>query len=194
MEEKKVTIKDVLYLYIKNKNGAIFQMIPSETNKDYVFLRSKNSSYKKKKVELRQGLVNGDWLYVNEGELKSWIENDNAYVDVLLRKLIKRSILAQLITELDDELIKDFENDNRMVSVLTRSNKETERVASKMYDRMYMVDKSTLQNLSNQVDDMTTTMSSIDIIDMPYLKLAVEDFIENIEEHRKKPIEFVKID
>jgi hypothetical protein len=194
MEPKKIKIKDVLHQYIKNKNGTIFHMTQREKNKEIVYLRSKNNSFKHKLKDLRQGLVDKTWFDVNEGELKSWIEKDNRYIEQFTRKLIKRSILAQLLTELDDELISENESDNRLRAVLTRSNKETERIAAKMYDRMYLVDKVTLQNLSNQVDDLTSAMASIDIIDMPYLKLAVERFIENIEEHRKEPIEFVEID
>ena len=73
METKKITIKDVLHQYVKNKNGAIFHMTQSEHNKSYVFLRAKNHSFKKKVIEIRQGLVDGTWFQVNEGELKTWI-------------------------------------------------------------------------------------------------------------------------
>lgn len=193
MEEKKVTIKDVLGQYVKHKNGAIFHMSQAK-NKSFIYLRARNNYYKKPVLEIKQGLVDGTWLYVNEGELKKWMEEDNAYIQNFTRKLLKRNLLAQLLTELDDDLIADNESDKRLVAVLKRSNKETERIAAKMYDKLYHVDKGTLQNMMLIIDDMTESMSTVDILDMPFLKMHLDKFPELINEYRKQPIEFVEID
>jgi hypothetical protein len=193
LEEEKITLKDVLGQYIKHENGAIFHMTQTKRNPDMVLLRAKNVYKKIALKEIKQGVQDGKWFFVNEGELKRWMEVDNDYIKKFTGKLLKRNLLAQLLTELDEELVADNESDKRLQSVLNRSIKESERIAIKMYDMLYMTDKTTMHNLMLILDDMTQSISTVGIMDMPYLKMHLDKFPEQIEEYRKQPIEFVEL-
>lgn len=193
-EKPKISMKDILAGYIKHKNGAIFQVLENERVPGQVFLRAKNTYTKKPLLELRQGLVNGTWFPINEHEWKRWVKKDNEYIEQLTHKKVKRIILAQLLLELDEELVKDNADDKRFRAVLERSNKETERIASKMYDKLYEANKETLQNLANFIDELTTKMGKFKVEEFPYILNMVDKYLEDPEKCQKENLYFTKVD
>lgn len=192
--KKEISMSDILAQYIKHKNGSIFHMLEHKTDPSAVWLRSKNNYTKKRRLEIKQGIVNGTWLLINEHEWKRWVKEDNSYIEKFTQKLVKRTILTQLLIELDDELIADHEDIPQFRKLLERSNKEAERIAVKNYDRLYAIDKTILQNLMNTIDGITDKMSGLDVADFIYLDKAVKEFIENPEKFREEEVELIKIE
>jgi hypothetical protein len=192
--DKKISIEEARDSHIKNKNGAIFQVFADKKRHGKVYLRSRNKYISIDMLKLKQGLVNGEWLNVNVGELKTWISEDSAYILNLTQKLLKRVILTQLLIELDDELIEDYENEKTFRNHLLKTNKEAERIASKNYDRLYNVDKTILQNFMREIDELTAGISSFELTDYLHLNRMVADYKINPEKYQEKSIEFTKID
>lgn len=191
---KEISMQSILDQYVKNEDGSIFHVLQHKTKPHLCLLRTKNKYIQKPILEIRQGLADGTWKGVNEHEWKKWVEIDNAYVEEFTIKLIKRTLLAQLLLELDDELIPDFEDNKYFKGLLEKSNKECERIACKSYDRLYGADKEMSQNLMNQVDDYTSKAAKLAIHDFPHLNNMLEAYLENPEEHKKNPVYFTKID
>lgn len=193
-QKEEITMQSILEQYVKDESGSIFHVLQHNTKPHLCLLRTGNKYVQKPILEIRQGLVNGTWSSVNEHEWKKWVAEDNAYVEAFTIKLIKRTIMAQLLLELDDELIVDFEDNKYFRGLLEKSNKECERIASKSYDRLYGADKSMSQNLMNLVDEFTTKAAGLAIHDFPYLNNMVDKYLENPEEYKKDPVYFTKID
>ena len=189
----KISLESVKDNYVKNRNGAIFQIIEDKKNHKKMYLRSRNKYISKYVRDIKQGLVTGEWLSVNIGELRSWIADDNAYIEKLTQKLLKRVILTQLLLELDDELLVDYENNPNFRNHLNKSNKAAERIASKQYDRLYGLDKTILQNLMNEVDELTEKMASLEISEFIHLNRLMDKYKANPDTYREKVVEFIKI-
>lgn len=180
--------------YIKNKTGSIYQVLADYKKPGKVLLRSKNRYISKYLMDIKQGVVTGEWSSVNVGELKKWIEKDNKYMEALTQKLLKRVILSQLLLELDDELMQDYKDNSNFKNHINKSNKAAERLFSKQYDELYKVDKTTLQNFMGQVDELTSLTSSFELTDFLYLNIIVKDYKNNPQKYQEAKIQFTKID
>jgi hypothetical protein len=191
--KKKTSLEDVKDNYVKHRNGAMFQIIDDNKRPGRLYLRSRNKYISKSLRDVRQGLVTGEWNSVNIGELKVWIQEDNAYIELLTEKLLKRVILTQLLLELDDELLIDYENNPNFKNHLNKSNKAAERIASKQYDRLYGVDKTILQNLMREIDELTSRMASLKMTDFVHLNKLLLKYKLNPEKYQEKTAEFDKI-
>lgn len=191
--KKELSMSDILSQYIKHKNGAIFQIL-SHTRPELVWLRTKNKYTAYKRRSLRQGIVDGKWFTINEHEWRQWVKKDNEYIDRFVKKLLKRVILAQLLIENDDSLIEDFEDVPQFRKLLERTNKESERIAIKNYDRLYAVDKTVLQNLTNAIDSITKKMADCDIEEFFAIEKVLDNYLNNREEFKDKPITLKEID
>ena len=187
------TTEEMLTQFVKHKNGIIFQVLSHKTKNNICFLRRGNKYVQKNILEIKQGLVDGLWFRINEHELSRFLEEDNERLLSLTRKMVNRTIHAQALLVIDDELVEEYSDDNRMKSVLTRSSKEIERVANKMYDRLYKKDEMFSYNFFEILSRIGNKVGGIDIIDMPYLEKHIDSFIENIEEHRKGTVYFKEI-
>ena len=193
MQNKQFTIEQLLDQHIKHKNGTIFQVLMHDKNEDICFLRRGNKYIKKKKLELHQGLVSGEWLAINEHELGRFTNEDEIKIQWLTMKLVKRIILAQTLIEGDDELIPEYSDDKYFRGLLEKSNKECERIASKQYDKIYGADNTTSQNLMNAIDRVTTKLSSLNVDDYPYFENLLDKYLSNKEEYQKEVVYFDKI-
>lgn len=192
--KNELTMAQILNGYIKHKNGAIFQILEDGKSINHVFLRSKNRYTRKSKRELKQGVVDGRWFNINEHEWRKWVKQDNAYIELLTQKLLKRVIYAQLLIELDDELVNDFEDMPQFRKLLERTNKESERIAAKQYDRLYSVDKKILQNLMTEIDNFTSKVSKVDLQDLFFINKAFEEFFSDPKKYRSENVELTDIE
>jgi hypothetical protein len=179
--------------YIKHKNGLMFQIMQHYKIRGKCYLRRGNKYTLKDLTEIKQGIQSGTWNQPNEHEIKNFIKEDNKKTLLITQKIVNRTLHAQALLEIDDSLKEDLEDDNRMVAVLNRSNKEIERIADKMYDRIYDKDDTVSQNLLDVVSRIGKIIGGIDVIDMPFLENHLDRFLENIEEHRKETVYFKNI-
>lgn len=179
--------------FVKTKSGTIYQIILHQSKPDKILLRIRNDYKESSLKSIKQGLVDGKFFEVNEHEKKAWIEKDTKYMDSLTKKIVKRIIISQLLIELDEELIEDFESDKRMRSVLTRSTKECERVTVKKYDKLYKTNKTFLTNFINEVDKFTTTCSNFDIHEFIFLNKMVKDYMDNPDKFQPETVQLTKI-
>lgn len=185
--KKELSMEDILAMYVKHKNGAIFQILEHK-QRAFVWLRAKNKYTKVLKRDIKQGIVDGNWLEINEHEWKQWVEKDNAYIEEFAQKLVKRIILTQLLIELDDELIDDCEDQPQFRKLLERTNKESERIAIKNYDRLYTVDKSVLKTLMTAIDEVTGKMAKCSTADFIHINNIVQAYLENREDFKEVPV------
>ncbi|AGO48588.1 hypothetical protein Phi18:3_gp076 [Cellulophaga phage phi18:3] len=192
--QKEFTTEELLDQHIKNKNGVIFNVFLHETRNDICYLRRANKYTRKNIREIKQGIVDGTWIRINEHELKKFMEEDNDKMISLTRKMVKRTIITQLLLEGDDELKVDYEDDKYFKSTLEKSNRECERIASRQFDKVYDADNVTSQNLMNAVDRVTTKLASLDISDYPFFENLIDDYFANREEHLKRETFFTKVD
>ena len=179
--------------FVKSKSGIIYQVILHDNKPGRVLLRNKNKYIETSLISIKQGIVNGTWIEINEHEQKAWVKQDDIYMQSLTRKLLKRVIISQLLLELDEDLMEDFKDDKRMNSVLSRSTKECERVCAEQYNKLYNIDKTFLQNFINQVDQFTSTCSTFEVHEFIFLNKMVEDYISNPEKFQPKKVEMTVI-
>lgn len=184
-EQPKIDINTFLNQYVATETGTVFHVLQSKKNKNICYLRRKNKNIQTTLLAIKQNLVDGKYKAINEHQLKAFLKEDNAYIEQFSQKLTKRTILAQLLLELDDELIQDFAHDKRMKSVLTRSNKEVERVSCKMYDRVYNAEEKIAQQVMNEIDTMTTNIGKLDLSNLLVVGKIVKEYI-------RAPKEFVE--
>lgn len=187
-----VQMDEVLKAYIKNKNGAIFNVLKHSKKKHIALLRSKNNYYEKPILELKQGLVDGTWSAINMHEYRKWVEEDNLFIEGLTRKMLKRIILAQLLIELDDELIELNEGNKYFRNILEKSNKQSERIVNEQYDRLYHYNKDMLINFANSIDKFTENAASIGIEQFPEFNKVFEIYKKNPEQFDIKTLTFIK--
>lgn len=188
-----IKLKQILDNYIKHKDGAIFQVLEKKDDPNTVFLRTKNKYIKKKLIDLRQGIVDGTWMEVNEHEWKKWVAKDNTHMEELSQKLVKRIVLAQLLLELDEELKQDYEEKKYFRGLLEKSNKEAERITCEQFDKLYSVDKDILQNIMSKVDDITTVLAKAKITDYVQIEVLLKKYFADPEKYQTDKIELTKV-
>ena len=193
-EKPKMSINDVLEQYVKNKNGAIFQVLGDKKNPLKCYLRSRNKYISMPLRTIQQGLIDREWFPINKHELRAWMKEDNAYIEKLTQKLVKRIILGQLLLEIDDDLLADAENTPNLRNHLLKSNKALERIVEKNYDRLYGVDKQILQNLMNEVDELTSKMAGLEITDFIHINRLMDKYKLDPKKYQEKEILFTKIE
>ncbi len=184
-DKPKIDLQTILDQYVATENGVVFHVLQSAKNPHICHLRRKNRHIKTDLTKVRQKLVDGKYKAINEHQLKQFLKEDNAFIAEFSQKMLKRTVLAQLLIELDDDLIQDFGDDKRMKSVLTKSNNEVERVATKMYDQVYGTEENIAQEVMNELDGFTS-----DIGAMPLEHLLVVRKI--VKEYKKDPVKFVE--
>jgi hypothetical protein len=179
--------------YVKHKNGAIFLVTENTRNVDLVYLISKkNKSHSFTKKNIRQGMIDGEWLNVNEHEVRSWDEVYTENVIRLTRKILKHVIVAELMIEIDDDLQAEEMGDKYFKNLLHKTNKQAMRIADKHFDNLYKVDPVMLQNMLRVIESMTKKIAELPLEDYPYLDKHVEKFFEDPKAFRDVEVEFVK--
>lgn len=187
-------ISEILEGYVQNKSGSIFQVLGDNNSKAYVHLRTGNKYYRKPLIEIRQGIADGTYKSINEHQWRKWVKEDNIKLERLSQRILKRTIYTQLLLELDDQLKEDHEGEKNFINHINKTQKVAERLANKMYDRIYEADKENLTNIEKQVDEITSTLSSASIYDLVHLNVLVKDYFKNPEKYQKKEVVFEKID
>lgn len=172
-EKPKVDLQAMLKDYVKADDGLVYHALQSKKKESICYLRRKNKYIKIGLKTIKQNLVDRKFKEINEHELKNFHKEDNAWAEVFVQKLIKRTVLAQLLIELDDELREDFEDDNRMRAVLAKSTKEVERVANKFYDRMYSAEERISQSVMNSIDSLTTKIGKMTVAELTILETKI---------------------
>lgn len=190
---KELNMNDVLSQYIKTRKGNIYQVLGNPKSPKTAILRSGRTQIKTTTLDIRQGLVDGRYQSINEHEWRKWVKEDNEYIDELTKKLLRRIILTQLLIELDDELIEDYQDDKYFRGLLERTNKASERIAVKQYNNLYKTNKQVLVNMMNYIDNLTKSCSKLDLEDYPYVVGLVDKYIANPNEYRKATVELVEI-
>lgn len=179
--------------YIKHKNGAIFLVTENTRNSELVFLvnrKNKMNSFSKK--DISQGLIDGEWLRVNEHEVKAW---DKVYTENMLRltqKVLKHVMMAELLIAVDEDLNADNIGDRYFRNLLHKSNKQAMRIADKHFDNLFRVDSVILQNMLRVIEKLVKNISELPLEDYPYFEKFTEKYFENPKAYRNQKVEFVK--
>lgn len=179
--------------YIKHKNGAIFLLTENTRSKNLVFLvskRNKMNSFSLKNI--RQGLIDGEWLRVNEHEVAAW---DSVYSEHMLKitqKVLKHVIVAELLIEIDEDLDADEIGDRYFRNLLAKSNKQAMRIAEKHFNNLYKVDPVILQNMMRVMEELVSNVSKLGLEDYPFFAKFTEKYFEDPKSFRNQEVEFVK--
>jgi hypothetical protein len=183
-----------LRIYVKDKTGTIYLLYAAGKKKGTVILKNQNIKREVGVLTIDQGLVDGNYTYPNEHELRKFIALENAYVENITHKLIKRVMLGQLIIELDDELRVDFKDDKYIRNQIEKTEKIFLRIIDDKYQAMYGANKEVLQTLLNKMEGTVTKIAKFRPDDFYELDEWLEKFLENPEAYRKEDVELVKID
>ena len=195
MSEKKPTydmMPEILKGYVKTDKGTIYHVIKHKKNERLCYLRRRNTFIEYKISDVKQRLVTGGWSSINEHEWKKFVEKDNAYIEALSQRLIKRIIIAQLLLEVNDELIEDNEDNKYLKNKLEKSNKECERIVRKNYDTLYYTDENMVQNVLNKIESLTEKLSKMNIVEIMDVEDIVSRYLEDPEKYRSETIEMEK--
>ncbi len=192
---KQVPLSELQQQYIKHvETGAIFHVLQDTKKERNVFLRSKNSYKGLDKIKLQQGIVDGKWSTPNEHELRKHIELENAYYQELTYRLLKRVMFTQLLLELDNELMKDYSDDKYMHGLLTRCEKQFERLVKEEYPKLYAINKEMMMNFLNCIDEVVGKMAKLQVHEFVIVNKLIDDFLADPEAHTPETIELDKID
>lgn len=191
-KQAKPLMEEILKAYIKNKNGAIFNVLKHKNKPGVALLRSRNNYYEKSIRELKQGLVDGEWFSINEHEYRKWVKKDNEFIEMLTKKMLKRILLAQLLIEVDDELIEFNEGNKYFRNLLEKSNKQAERIASEQYDNLYNSDKDILVNIINNLEQFAKDASVLDLEQFAQFNKVFEMYKTNPDQFDIQTLTFIK--
>lgn len=185
--------KDRINNYVKHKNGAIFLVTENTRNSEMVFLVSKKNkmnSFSKKSI--RQGLIDGEWLRVNEHEVRDWEKVYNENMLRVTQKVLKHVIIAELLVEVDEGLDAEGIGDRYFRNLLAKSNKQAARIAEKHFDNLYKVDPVILQNMLRVIEGFANRLAKLPLDDYPYFAHYADNYFEDPKKHRGAKVEFVK--
>lgn len=193
-EVKYDMMPEILKGYVKNDQGVIYHVIKHKVHKHKCYLRTRNKFVEAHINDIRQLMVSGGWSSINEHEWRNWVKEDNAYIENMSQKLIKRTMVAQLLLEVNDELIQDNEDNKYLRNKLEKSNRECERIVKKNYDTIYGADENLVQNVMNKIDELTTNLSKLNAVELMDINAMVGKYIEDPEKYRSRAIEMEKIE
>lgn len=193
-EQPKISMQDILKNYIQDDKGNIFHIVQYEKDPKFCFLRTGNTYVKVNITNIRQSIVNGDYKEINEHQWKDWVKKDNAYIEAMSQRIIKRGILCGLIYDLDEDLKKDNEGQNTLINHLERSQKACDRVANKHLDTLFGIDQNVFQNISKAIDETTTKMSKLQMHEYLFVNNMVDDILQNTDKYLNLPVEIEKFD
>jgi hypothetical protein len=190
-EEK--SARDRVDNYIKHKNGAIFLLTENTKSKDLVFLVSKKNKMNSFSLKnIRQGLVDGEWLEVNEHEVAKW---DSVYSDHILnvtQKVLKHVMIAELLIEVDEDLDTEEIGDSYFRNLLAKSNKQAMRIAEKHFNNLYKVDPVMLQNMMRVMEELVSNVAKLPLEDYPFFAKFTEKYFEDAKSFRSQEVQFIK--
>ena len=175
MEAKK-TFEDIKESYVVNPEGVVFEIVGCKDPK-YVFLRRGNRYVKKKGLEIHQLIVDGKWKHANEHQYRQFLVDDQLIIKIVSDLIVKRSILTQLLIELDDELKPHFEGDNQGLNHIQKSQDYLDRKNKKTYHTLHGQNEQLLFNIMNAIDGLTSTLSKKSVDDL----LKINDLILRAE-------------
>lgn len=189
-----LSIEEQLRQYVKHPNGAIFRVLAHPRKVGKVYLQSKNNYKEFDFLAIKNGLVSGDWLAINQHELKNHLKSEELYREQLTRKLIKRILFTQLLMELDDSLKEDYENDNYVRGILERSEKVFERLVTEQYAKFYSIDKQMVLNFLKHIETFVGKAINLGIEDFYQVNDMLDLYFSNPEKYRSDVVMLEKID
>lgn len=187
-------IEEQLKEYVKHPNGAIFRVLAHPRKLGKVYLQSKNSYKEFDFLAIKNGLVIGDWLAINQHELKKHLKSEELYREQLTRKLIKRVLFTQLLMELDDSLKEDYENDNYVRGILERSEKLFSRLITEQYAKFYSIDKQMVLNFLKHIETFVDKAINLGVEDFYQVNEMLDLYLSNPEKYRSDVVMLEKID
>lgn len=179
--------------YVKHKNGAIFLLTENTRSKDLVFLvskRNKMNSFSLK--DIRQGLVDGEWLRVNQHEVAAWDKVYSNHMLGITQKVLKHVMVAELLIEIDEDLDEEEIGDRYFRNLLAKSNKQAMRIAEKHFNNLYKVDPIILQNMMRVMDELVSNVAKLGLEDYPFFAKFTEKYFEDPKSFRNQEVEFIK--
>lgn len=189
-----LSIEEQLREYVKHPNGAIFRILAHPRKLGKVYLQSKNSYKEFDFLAIKNGLVAGDWLAINQHELKKHLKSEELYREQLTRKLIKRVLFTQLLMELDDSLKEDYENDNYVRGILERYEKVFERLVTEQYAKFYSIDKQMVLNFLKHIETFVEKAINLGIEDFYQVNEMLDLYLSNPEKYHSDVVMLEKID
>ena len=189
-----LSIEEQLREYVKHPNGAIFRVLVHPRKLGKVYLQSKNNYKEFDYLAIKNGLVAGDWLAINQHELKKHLKSEELYREQLTRKLIKRVLFTQLLMELDDSLKEDYENDNYIRGILERSEKLFERLVTEQYAKFYSIDKQMVLNFLKHIETFISKAINLGVEDFYQVNDMLDLYLSNPEKYRSDVVMLEKID
>jgi|GEM_PF-3280006 len=182
-------------LYVKNvQTGIVYHLLMHSKQPNTCFLRTGNHHEKFLLSTIQNGLVSGKWADPNEHEIKAFEKKDLAYFQELTYKLINRVLYAQLLLEIDDDLKKDFMDDNYMRGIIERSEKQCTRLITENMAKMYGANKEALFTFLNTIERVTKKLSTRLPHEFLFFEKAIDKCIENPEAFMPDNVEMVKLD
>lgn len=189
-----VDIQKQLNEYVKHPNGAIFHVLQHGKKNGKVLLHSKNSYKEFDYMTIKNGLVNGSWLPINQHELKKHLKSEELYRELLTKKLVKRILFSQLLMELDDSLKEDFEDDKYVRGILERSEKQFERLVMEQYDKFYKIDKQMVLNFLKHIETFANKAINLGVEDFYQVNEMLDLYLSNPEKYHSDVVLLEKID
>lgn len=189
-----LSIEEQLREYVKHPNGAIFRVLAHPRKVGKVYLQSKNNYKEFDYLAIKKGLVAGDWLPINQHELKKHLKSEELYREQLTRKLVKRVLFTQLQMELDDSLKEDYENDNYVRGILERSEKLFSRLVTEQYAKFYNIDKQMVLNFLKHIETFVDKAINLGVEDFYQVNEMLDLYLANPEKYRSDVVMLEKID
>ena len=189
----KDVMNKVLESYVKTSKGKIYHIVKHNRSVYKCYLRSGNSYTEAGLADIKQKIVNREWSAINEHEWKKWVKTDNEIIKKISNKLVKRVIMAQILLEINDDLIDDHQDNKYLKSVINKSNKECERIVKKNYDMMYDQDETLVQNLLNKIENLTKNLSELTVGQLVDVDALLRGYIKNPDKYQSEAIEMKEI-
>lgn len=189
-----LSIEEQLKEYVKHPNGAIFRVLAHQKKVGKVYLQSKNSYREFDFIAIKNGLVDGKWLPINQHELKKHLKSEELYREQLTKKLVKRILFTQLLMELDDSLKEDYENDNYVRGILERSEKLFDRLVTEQYAKFYSIDKQIVLNFLKHIETFVDKSVNLGVEDFYQVNEMLDLYLSNPEKYRSDVVMLEKID
>ncbi|MBS3914830.1 MAG: hypothetical protein KG003_10035 [Bacteroidetes bacterium] len=180
--------------YVKHPNGAIFHVLAHPRKAGKVYLHAKNRYQEYDYAKLRTGLVKGDWHSINIHELKKHLNSEEKFNTKLAQLLVKRTILCQIMLELDDELKEYYADDNYLKGILQRSEKVFERIAKEEYTKLYNVNKEVLNTFFDSLNSFVGKASKLGVYDFVHADSMLELYLSNPEKYQADFVEIEKVE
>lgn len=182
------SLEELAKEYVKHPNGAIFHVLAHPRKVGKVYLHAKNRYQEYDYAKLKTGLVKGDWHSINIHELKKHLNSEEEFNTKLAHLLVKRTILCQIMLELDDELKEFYADDNYLRGILQRSEKVFERIAKDEYTKLYNVNKDVLNTFLNSLNSFATQASKLGVYDFVHANSMLELYLSNPEKYQSDTV------